>query len=58
MTETFSVPDYDAYPVVRALGGARIVDGDVEVRWDDGSASALPGCGCASSARTSAPFTR
>ena len=43
MTETFSVPDYDAYPVVRALGGARIVDGDVEVRWDDGSASALPG---------------
>ena len=43
MTETFSVPDYDAYPVVRALAGARIVDGDVEVRWDDGSASALPG---------------
>jgi gamma-butyrobetaine dioxygenase len=43
MTETFAVPDYDAYPVVRALLGARIVDGDVEVRWDDGSASALPG---------------
>ena len=42
MTEKFSVPDYDAYPVVRALGGARIVDDDVEVRWDDGSASALP----------------
>ena len=36
MTETFSVPDYDAYLVVRALDGARIVDGDVEVRWDDG----------------------
>ena len=43
MTETFSVPDYDAYPVVRTLDGVRIVDGDVEVRWDDGSASALPG---------------
>ena len=43
MTETFAVPDYDAYLVVRALLGARIVDGDVEVRWDDGSASALPG---------------
>ena len=43
MMETFSVPDYDAYPVVRTLDGARIVDGDVEIRWDDGSASALPG---------------
>ena len=32
MTETFPVPDYDAYPVVRALVDARIVDGDVEVR--------------------------
>ena len=43
MTDTFSVPDYDVYPVVRALDDAHIVDGDVEVRWDDGSASALPG---------------
>ena len=43
MTETFSVPDYDVYPVVRALDGASIVDGDVEVCWDDGSVSELPG---------------
>ena len=35
MTESFSEPDYDGAPC--------IVDGDVEVRWDDGSVSALPG---------------
>ena len=43
MSETFSVPVYDGlFPVVRALAGTGIVDGDVEVCWDDGSASALP----------------
>ena len=43
MTETLLVPDYDAYPVTVALSGARTVDGDVEIRWSDGSASVLPG---------------
>ena len=42
MPQTLSVPDYDAYPVTQALSGARIVDGDVEVRWRDASASVLP----------------
>lgn len=39
MTQTLSAPDFDYYPVTRALSGVRIADGDVEVRWDDGSAS-------------------
>ena len=43
MAEMLSVPDFDAYPVMHALSGARVVDGDVEVRWADGSASLLPG---------------
>ncbi len=42
MTQTLSAPDFDYYPVTRALSGVRIADGDVEVRWDDGSASVLP----------------
>ena len=42
MTETLSVPDFDAYPVTEALSAARVVEGDVEVRWSDGSASLLP----------------
>ena len=43
MAQTLSVPDFDAYPVTHSLSGARIVNGDVEVRWADGSASVLPG---------------
>ena len=43
MAEMLSVPDFDAYPVMHALSGARVVDGDVEVRWADGSTSLLPG---------------
>ena len=42
MTDMLLVPDYDAYPVTQALSGAGIVDGDVEIRWSDGSASVLP----------------
>ena len=42
MPETLSVPDFDAYPVTQSLRDARIVDGDVQVRWTDGSASVLP----------------
>ena len=42
MTETLSVPDFDAYPVTEALSAARVVEGDVEVRWSDGRASLLP----------------
>ena len=42
MTQTLSVPDYDVYPVTHALSRARIVDGDVEVGWSDGSVSVLP----------------
>ena len=42
MTQTLSAPDFDYYPVTRTLSGARVADGDVEVRWDDGSASVLP----------------
>ena len=42
MTDALLVPDYDAYPAAQALSGARIVDGDVAVRWSDGSGSLLP----------------
>ena len=42
MADSLSVPDFDAYPVIHALSGARVVDGDVEVRWANGSASLLP----------------
>ncbi len=42
MNQTPSVPDFDCYPVTRTLRSARIADGDVAVRWDDGSASILP----------------
>ena len=43
MGHTLSTPDFDFYPVTNTLIGARIADGDVEVRWDDGSTSVLPG---------------
>ena len=43
MGQTILVPDFDAYPVTQALSGARVVDGDVEVRWSDGSVSLLSG---------------
>ena len=43
MSHTLSTPDFDFYPVTRTLGGARVAGGDVEVRWDDGSTSLLPG---------------
>ena len=43
MDQTPSVPDFDFYPVTRTLRSARVADGDVAVRWDDGSASVLPG---------------
>ena len=43
MSHTLSTPDFDFYPVTNTLIGVRIADGDVEVRWDDGSTSVLPG---------------
>ncbi len=43
MGHTLSTPDFDFYPVTNTLIGARVADGDVEVRWDDGSTSLLPG---------------
>ena len=43
MDQTPSVPDFDCYPVTRTLRSARAADGDVEIGWDDGSASLLPG---------------
>ena len=42
MNQTPSVPDFDCYPVTGTLRSARVADGDVAVRWDDGSVSVLP----------------
>lgn len=36
------VPDFDTYPIICTLASANVIDGGVEIRWDDGLISRLP----------------